>query len=98
MKWGSQRQTRVLLSFLAIVVAVGVLVVRLSRISRDGRREVLTWSKSHSLADQPTPSSSPPPQDISGSVRSTPTSPTPNVSPALPIPEGSAPNKLIIPV
>ena len=98
MKWGSQRQTRVLLSFLAIVVAVGVLVVRLSRISRGGRRKVLTWSKSHSLADQPAPSSSSPPQDNSGSVLSTPIAPTPNASPALPIPEGAAPNNLIIPV
>ncbi len=98
MKLGSQRRTRVLLSFLAIVVVVGVLVVRLSRISRDARREVLTWSKSHSLADQPTPSSSSPPRDNSRSVLSTPISPTPNASPALPIPEGAAPNKLIIPV
>jgi peptidoglycan LD-endopeptidase LytH len=98
MKWAGHRRTRVLLGFLAIVVAVGVLVTRLSRTPRDGRRELLTWSKSHSLADQPTPSSSSPPQDTSGSVLSTPTSPTPNASPDLPIPEGAAPNNLIIPV
>jgi murein DD-endopeptidase MepM/ murein hydrolase activator NlpD len=95
MKLGAHRRTRVLLGFLAIVVAVGVLVVRL-RISRDGRRKVLTWSKSHSLADQP--SSWSPPRDNAGSVLSTPTSPTPDASPALPIPEGAAQNKLIIPV
>src|SRR5437870_929579 len=98
MKWAGHQRTRVVLGFLAIVVAVGVLVVRLSRISRDGRREVLTWSKSHSLANRPTPSSSSPPQDTSGSVLSTPTPPTPDASPVLPIPEGSAPTKLIIPV
>src|SRR5437899_7308177 len=98
MKLGSQRRTQVVLSFLAIVVAVGVLVVRLGRVSRNGRREVLTWSKSRSPVNQPMPSSSSPPQDNSGSVPSTPTSPTPDASPALPIPEGAAPNKLIIPV
>lgn len=98
MKLGSQRHTRVLLSFLAIVIAVGVLVVRLGRISRNGRREVLTWSKSHSPENQPTPSSLSPPQDNSGSVLSTSTSVGPDASPALPIPEGAAPNGLIIPV
>ena len=97
MKLASHRRTRIILGFLAIFVAVGVLVVRLGRISRDGRREVLTWSKSHSLADQPTPSSSSQPQDNSASGLSTPTSSTPNASPALPIPEG-APTRLIIPV
>src|SRR5438874_5482733 len=97
MKLASHRRTRIILGFLAIFVAVGVLVVRLGRISRDGRREVLTWSKSHSLADQPTPSSSSQPQEDSPGGLSTPTSSTPNASPALPIPEG-APTRLIIPV
>jgi peptidoglycan LD-endopeptidase LytH len=86
---GRHRRTRVVLGFLALAVAVGGLVVWLSRISRNGRRDVLTWSKSS------------PPQDSSGSVLSTPTPPThptPYASPALPIPEGAAPNKLIIPV
>lgn len=94
---GGHRRTRVVLGFLAIVVAVGALVVRLGRISKNGRREVLTWSKSHSLEDRPTPSSSSQPQDNPGSPPSPPTSPTPNASSALPIPEG-APQSLIIPV
>jgi murein DD-endopeptidase MepM/ murein hydrolase activator NlpD len=98
MKLRGHRRTRVVLSFLAIVVAVGVLVARLNRVSRNGRREILTWSKSHSLAVQPTPSSSSQPENNSGSFFSTPTSPTPDASPALPIPEGAAQNKLIIPV
>jgi len=75
---------------LAIIVAVGVLVVRLGRISRNGRRDVLTLSK---------PS---PPQQRSESVLSTPAptpnSRTPNASPVLPIPESPASNNLIIPV
>jgi len=88
---GRQRRTRVVLGFLAIVVAVGVLAVRLGRISRNGRRDVLTLSK-------------PSPQNNSGTIVSTPTastpptSPTPNASPALPTPEGESPNNLIIPV
>jgi peptidoglycan LD-endopeptidase LytH len=97
MKWASHRRTRIILGFLAIVVAVSVLVVRLSRISKDGRREVQTWFKAHPLADRPTPSSSSQPQDNSASFLSTPTSSTPNASAALPIPEGE-PNRLIIPV
>ncbi len=97
MKWTSHRRTQVVLGFLAILVAVGALVWRLSRISRDGRREVLTWAKSHPLADQPTPSSSSQPQDNSGSVLSTPSSSTPNASSPSPVPE-VAPGALIIPV
>jgi peptidoglycan LD-endopeptidase LytH len=97
MNFGSYRRLRFALGFLAIFVAVGVLVVRLSRISRGGRQEVLIWSKSHSQADQPTPSSSLQPQDNSGSAISTPTSSTPDASPASPIPEAAS-SGLIIPV
>lgn len=82
------------MGYLTLTLAVGALVVWLGRISRNGRREVLTLSK-------PSPS-----QDSSASVLSTPTPPPTNASPALripaspplPIPEGAAPNQLIIPV
>jgi murein DD-endopeptidase MepM/ murein hydrolase activator NlpD len=96
------RRRRVVVGFLSLLVAVGVLVVGLARISRNGRREVLTLSKP-----------SPPPNN-SGSVISTPTQPTPYAStpspvpnstplpvpasPAIPIPEGALPNNLIVPV
>jgi len=73
-------------------------VVRLARISRDGRREELIWSKSHPSTDRPPPSLSPQPQDNSGRSLSTPPPSPPNASPTLPIPEGAAPNNLIIPV
>lgn len=94
MRSGRNRRTRVVLGFLALLLAVGVLVVRLGRISKNGRRDVLTLSK---------PS---PPQSDSGSVLSTQTQPTPNTSPtlpapaspALPTPEGASPDNLIVPV
>src|SRR5438045_8418762 len=97
MKLASHRRTRIILGFLAIFVAVGVLVVPLGRISRDGRREVLTWSKSHSLAGQPTASSSSQRQDNPASGLSSPISCTANASPALLIPDG-APTRLIFSV
>ena len=88
------RHTRVLLGLLALLGTVGVLVVWLGRIPRNGRREVLTLSK-----PSPTP-------DNSGTVISTPTQPTPDAStplqipasPALPTPEGALPSNLIVPV
>jgi len=88
------RHTRVLLGLLALLGTVGVLVVWLGRIPRNGRREVLTLSK---------PSPAP---DNSGTVISTPTQPTPDAStplqipasPALPTPEGALPSNLIVPV
>ena len=96
------RRTRVVVGFLALLVAVGVLVVWLARSSRNGRREVLTLSK-----PSPQPSNS-------ASVISSPTQPTPDASPplpvpsspplqapaspAIPIPEGALPNNLIVPV
>jgi peptidoglycan LD-endopeptidase LytH len=90
----AHRRTRIVLGFLAIVVAVGVLMVRLGRVSRNGRREVVILSKSS------------PPQNSSATVLPTPASPTPSASPALPLPaspalptpEGAAPNNLIIPL
>lgn len=88
---GSARHRRIVivLGFFALVFAVGALVVWLGRISRDGRRDVLTLSRS-----SPSPGNS-------VSMVSTPTQP--NASPILPFPvsptpEGATPNNLIIPV
>ena len=88
------RRMRIVLGSLALLVAVGVLVVLLARITRNGQREVLTLSK---------PS---PPTNNSESIISTPTQPTPEASPALPVPaspalptpEGASPSNLIVPV
>ena len=93
-RWARHRRMRVVLGFLALVIAAGVLVVRVGRISRNGHQNVLTLARPSPL------------QNNSGSVLSTPTPltltpltlPTPNPNPALPIPESAAPNQLIIPV
>ena len=95
MKWASHRRTRIILGFLAILVAVSVMVVRLGRISKDGRRRILTWSNSQPQAHQPTPSAGAQPQDNSGGALSMPS--TANANATLPIPE-AVPDKLIIPV
>src|SRR5215831_18549102 len=95
-----RRRTRVFIGFLAIATTIAVLLIWLGGISRNGRREVLTWYKSS------------PPQNDSGSVLPVSASPPPNVSPALPTPSssmsnaspdlqngaGALPNNLIIPV
>jgi murein DD-endopeptidase MepM/ murein hydrolase activator NlpD len=98
MKWANHRRARVVLGFLVILVAVAVLVARLSRVSRDGRQGVLTWSRSHPVTPiQPTPGPSPQSQDNAASVVSTPGSSTPNAASPAPLPE-VAPGALIIPV
>jgi len=97
MKATGRRRTLIVVGFLAVITTVGVGAALLGRISRNGRREVLTWSKSS------------PPQNISPSTLSSPSptstasalpasAPTANVSPALQVPEGTAPSNLIIPV
>src|SRR3954471_20926835 len=92
-----QRRTRIVVGFLAIVATVVVLVVWLAGISRNGRREIVTWSKP----------SAPQANHASGPVTSFPASDagresvspqTPTTSPALPNPEGTSPDNLIIPV
>src|SRR5258708_27082 len=95
MERASQWGTRIILGFLAILVAVSVMVVRLGRISKDGRRRILTWSNSQPQAHQPTPSAAAQPQDNSGGALSMPS--TANANATVPIPE-AVPDKLIIPV
>lgn len=91
---GNHRRTRVVLGFLTMVAAVGLLVVWLGRKSGNPSREAITWSKSS------------PQQNNPGGVPATPFAATPQAnspspipaSPALPTPEAAAPNQLIIPV
>ena len=96
MKSARHQRTLVALGFLAILIAVGTLVWRISKISKGAQQEIQLSSKSHPPANQPTPGSSSPPQDSKG-VLPTPTSPKPNPTPPLPFPEAT-PNSLIIPV
>src|SRR5215831_2378582 len=76
MRSAGRRSTRIFIGFLAIATTIAVLLIWLGRISRNGRRELLTWYKSS------------PPQNNAGSVLS----PLPNVSPALPTPSPSTSN------
>jgi len=48
MKWARHRRFRFFFAFLALALAIVTLVARLSRVSRDGKQNVLTWSKSES--------------------------------------------------
>jgi murein DD-endopeptidase MepM/ murein hydrolase activator NlpD len=95
------RRIRAAAGVLALLVAVGVLLVWLTRSSRNRQPEVLTLSK-------------PSPPDNSGSVISSPNQPAPDAStpspilpstpsptpatPSAPTPEGALPNNLIVPV
>src|SRR5262249_29554360 len=108
------KRLRVVVAFLAIVATVGVLVVWLGRISRNGRQEVLTLSKQSprqansasvvSTSASPSSNASPAlPPTLSPMLSASPALPTPfpptlNASPGLQIPPGMAPNNLIIPV
>ena len=110
MRLAGRRRTRVVVGFLAIVAIVAVLVTRLGRVSRNGNRGVVVWSKSSSQDNSASVSSiSPSP---AADVRPPGPSPTSGASPVLPSPappalnpsppsqvgEGTAPNNLIIPV
>src|ERR1700741_4288358 len=109
MRLAGRRRTRVIVGFLAIVVTVALLVVRLGRVSRNGRRELVVFSRSSSPDHTVSaPSTSPSPAANAGAPGQ---SPTFQSSPPLPISgsqspessppavgEGTAPNNLIIPV
>ena len=83
----------------AIVATLGVLLVRLGRTSKNGGRELVTWSKT------------PAPQDNSAAALATPSalpdastelpnnvSPGQNPGPSLQVPDRTSPDNLIIPV
>jgi len=94
------RRTRIVVGFLAIVATISVVVLLLGRVSRNGTREVITWSKS-SPPQSNTPSAlstSPPPAPQASPRLPSPTYPIPSASPSLQVPEGTSPNNLIIPV
>jgi len=84
MRSAGRRRTRVVIGVLAIVAIVAVLATRLGRVSRNGSREVVVWSRSSS-------------QDNSASVDSISPSPVANASPAQPSPTSGANPGLPIP-
>ena len=99
MRSSGHKRTRTVAGCLAVLATVGVLVALLSRISSNGRRALLTWSKSAPAQNN---SVRAPVTPRSPTANETPTLPTPastvNPSPALQIPDGMSPNNLIIPV
>ena len=75
------------------MAAIATLVARLSRISRDGKREVLTWSRSHpSSPEQPQPNSLSPSPNNSSSAEPAATPSLPNLP--LPAPENARPQNI----
>lgn len=100
MNWPSNPRVRILIGFFAVLLAVAVLVAWLSTKSRDGRIDILTWSRSVDATPQPT-------LEIARSAKSeasiTPHTPAgAEVSPAVtPLPTPtviSPPGNLIVPV
>ena len=108
MRLAGRRRTRVVVGFLAIVATLAVLVWGLARVSRNGSRELLVWSRQSSPDNSASaPLSSPSPAANAGSpvpsptLSASPPLPTPGSQEANPSPtisEGTAPNNLIIPV
>ena len=77
MKWARHPRTRIVLVFLTGLVAIATLVARLTRISRDGRQNVATWSKTQPQDNRPPTTSSP---ELTHPGRSTPTLPSPDAT------------------
>jgi peptidoglycan LD-endopeptidase LytH len=101
MKWAGQRRTRVLLVSVAIVAAIATLVARLSRMSKDGRPSVATWSRSQTPVASPTAQLPVQAQTNSAEVQPTSSaiaSPLSNTIPTAPGLTSPSPARLIIPV
>lgn len=110
MRWAGRRRTLVVAGVLAIVATVGVLAVRLGRVSRNGSGEVVVWSRAASPAKpaevvpaspSPAANASPPvpsPTSGTGSAPPIPASPELNPSPPSQPGEVTEPNNLLIPV
>ncbi|MEP6707180.1 MAG: M23 family metallopeptidase [Pyrinomonadaceae bacterium] len=104
-------RARIVLAFVAVVLAIVILVVRLSRTSRDGRRHIVTWSKSEApSAEKPganpaagSQPSSPAVPAAAPSAAASPLqfseAPAPQISPSQTVPGLETPStNLIIPV
>jgi len=101
MKWARHPRTRLILAVVATLVAIATFVARLSRVSRVGNRQTITWSRNQPPANVTSTSSS------ERSPESNSASPQAFPSPAASIPSATnqtsptisgAPPNLIIPV
>src|SRR5215467_11641103 len=109
MGWAGRRRTQVVVGILVVVAVIAVLVARFG-VSRNGSQEIVIWSRSSSSQDNsagvlsmsPSPANNVSPPVPSPTFSASPTlpnvSPTLNPSPAPQVPEGTAPQNLIIPV
>jgi peptidoglycan LD-endopeptidase LytH len=89
------------LAAVALVAAIATLVARLSRMSKDGRPHVATWSQSQSPPESPPPHLPAQPQNNSAEVPPAPpaiASPLNNISPPVPELTSRSSAGLIIPV
>ncbi len=101
MKWARHPRTRLILAVVATLVAIATFVARLSRVSRVGNRQTITWSRSEPPANVTSTSSS------ERSPENNSASPPAFPSPAASIPSATnqtsptiagAPPNLVIPV
>jgi murein DD-endopeptidase MepM/ murein hydrolase activator NlpD len=101
MKWARHPRARTLFAAVALVAAIATLVARLSRMSKDGRPHVATWSQSQSPAESPQRHLPAQPQNNSAEVPPAPpaiASPLNNSSPTVPELTSRSAAGLIIPV
>jgi murein DD-endopeptidase MepM/ murein hydrolase activator NlpD len=101
MKWARHPRARTLLAAVALVAAIATLVARLSRMSKNGRPHVATWSQSQPPAESPSTRLPDQPQTKSAEVQPTPpaiVSPLNNNSPTVPKLTSPPLAGLIIPV
>ena len=100
MKWATKRRARTLLVSVAIVAAVATLAARLSRMSKDRRPNIVTWSQSQTPIASPTENLpvqvKPGPTEVQPTPRTA--APLSNASPTVPGLTSGSPAKLIIPV
>lgn len=100
MKWARHPRTRLILAVVATLVAIATFVARLSRVSRVGNRQTITWSKNQSPGNLTSANSS---ERSSENNSASPASPSPAASIPSATNEASptisgAPPQLIIPV
>jgi len=81
MKWARHPRTRLILAVVATLVAIATFVARLSRVSRVGNRQTITWSKDESPAKVNSTNSSEPASENNSAA-----------PPALPSPVASIPS------
>jgi len=102
MKWARQSRIRFLFAFLALALAIATLVARLSRVSRGGKQNELTWSRTRSQNNRASTEQSPAEKQNSSANPLLPDTPLP-AGTTTPLPNNQSspagtPTNLVIPV